>query len=81
MRTLDEFVIRGGDAGWYDVDDRDSADNAINVAEVADLKKVEVLDGAIHIGSALTLTQMERALTNLEGSTSTEWGVLSVARF
>ena len=80
MRTLDEFVIRGGDTGWYDVD-RESADNAINVAEVADLKKVEVLDGAIHIGSALTLTQMERALTNLEGSTITEWGVLSVARF
>ena len=67
MRTLDQFDIRGGDTGWYEVD-RDDADNTINIAEVTALRKVEVLDGAVHVGSALTLTQMERALKNLEAS-------------
>ena len=67
MRALDRFDIRGGDTGWYEVN-RDSADNTINVAEVTALKKIEVLDGAVHIGSGLTLTQMERALMNMEAS-------------
>ena len=71
MRTLDKFDIRGGDTGWYEVD-RDDADNTINIAEVTALRKVEVLDGAVHVGSALTLTQMERALKNLEAS-SIDW--------
>ena len=67
MGTLDKFDIRGGDTGWYEVD-RDNAENTINVTEVADLKKMEVLDGAVHVGSALTLTQMEKALQNLKAS-------------
>ena len=72
MRSINKFDIRGGDTGWYEVD-RDSADNIINIAEVAALKKVEISDGMIRVGSALTLAQMESALENLKASASRIW--------
>ena len=72
MRSLDKFDIRGGDTGWYEVD-RDSADNIINIAEVDALKKVEISDGMAHVGSALTLAQMESALKNTKASGSQVW--------
>ena len=67
MRSLVKFDIRGGDTGWYEVD-RDSADNIINIAEVGALKKVEISNGMVRVGSAMTLAQMESALKNLKAS-------------
>ena len=78
METLEGgFDIEGGDTGWYDMGGgrgESSAvaagkKNTINVAEVAALRKVEVHGGgAVHVGAAVTLTQMESELKKLKVS-------------
>jgi xanthine dehydrogenase/oxidase len=79
QKTLPEYRLLGGDTGWYQQPKRSekSPVATIQLCAVDKLKKIfSESDGSIHIGSAVTLSAMEKFLKDLTSKNATVCAII-----